>query len=104
MNNSLPFSMSKSQAQHMRELQQIVGAETLPVENNVSMVKRIPKSLGEKVKYYRNQRNLYQVELADIIGVSTGYIGAIEQGVRSPSLKLLKKVAKALKVSPKDLL
>jgi len=68
------------------------------------MAKRTPKTLGEKVKFYREARDLYQVELADIAGVSTGYIGAIEQGVRSPSLKLLKKIAKALKVSPKDLL
>ncbi|HBL51666.1 MAG: hypothetical protein A3D24_02270 [Candidatus Blackburnbacteria bacterium RIFCSPHIGHO2_02_FULL_39_13] len=68
------------------------------------MVKRIPKAFGEKLKYYRKQRGLLQVELADIIGVSTGYIGAIEQGVRLPSLRLLKKIAKALKVSPRDLL
>jgi transcriptional regulator with XRE-family HTH domain len=68
------------------------------------MVKSKPKSLGERVKFYREERKLYQVELADIVGVSTGYIGSIEQGVRSPSLKLLKKIAKALKVSPKDLL
>jgi len=68
------------------------------------MSKRVPKSLGEKVKYYRKQRNLFQVELADLVGVSTGYIGSIEQGVRSPSLKILNKIAKALKVSPKDLL
>lgn len=68
------------------------------------MAKHIPKSLGEKVQYYRNQRDLYQVELAVMIGVSTGYIGSIEQGLRSPSLKVLKKLAKALKISPKDLL
>lgn len=67
------------------------------------MAKRIPKGLGERVKFYRMQRNLYQVELADIVGVSTGYIGSIEQGIRTPSLKLLKKIAKSLKVSPKDL-
>ena len=68
------------------------------------MVKQMPKSLGEKVQFYRKQRKLYQVELADITGVSTGYIGSIEQGIRSPSLKLLKKIARALKISPKDLL
>lgn len=68
------------------------------------MAKRNPKTLGEKVKYYRKQRNLYQVELADRVNVSTGYIGSIEQGVRTPSLKLLKKISRALKVSAKDLL
>lgn len=68
------------------------------------MSKRIPKSLGEKIKYYRKQRKLFQVELADIVSVSTGYIGAIEQGVKSPSLKLLSKIAKALKIQPHELL
>lgn len=68
------------------------------------MRKAKPKTIGERIKYYREQRNLYQVELADIVGVSTGYIGSIEQGVRSPSLKILTKIAKALKISPKDLL
>jgi len=68
------------------------------------MSKHIPKTLKEKVKFYREERKLYQVELADIVGVSTGYIGSIEQGIRSPSLKVLKKIARALKISPKDLL
>ncbi|OGE33764.1 hypothetical protein A3C59_04995 [Candidatus Daviesbacteria bacterium RIFCSPHIGHO2_02_FULL_36_13] len=68
------------------------------------MSKSIPKSLGKKIKYYRKQRKLYQVELADIVDVSTGYIGAIEQGVKSPSLKLLSKIAKALKIQPHELL
>lgn len=68
------------------------------------MTKGSPKSMGDKIKFYRKKRVLYQVELADIVGVSTKYIGSIEQGIRTPSLKLLKKIAKALKVSPKDLL
>lgn len=86
------------------KLQQIVGTRNKAIKNNRIMAKHIPKSLGEKVQYYRNQRDLYQVELAVMIGVSTGYIGSIEQGLRSPSLKVLKKLAKALKISPKDLL
>lgn len=71
----------------------------------MSLMRKVkPKTLGEKIKYFRKQRNLFQVELADLVGVSTGYIGSIEQGVRSPSLRILSKIAKALKVSPKDLL
>lgn len=71
----------------------------------MSLMRQVkPKTLGERIKYSRKKRNFYQVELADIVGVSTGYIGSIEQGVRSPSLKTLAKIAKALKVSSKDLL
>lgn len=68
------------------------------------MAKQPPKSFSERIKFYREQRNLYQVELAEIVGISTSYISSIEQGLRTPSLKVLKKLAKALKVSPKDLL
>lgn len=71
-------------------LQLFVGASKKIIKNNKTMSKRLPKSLGEKVKFYRKGRKLYQVELADIVGVRTGYIGSIEQGIRSPSLKLLK--------------
>ncbi len=85
-------------------LQLFVGASEAIIDNNNLMAKRIPKTLGEKIKFYREGRKLYQVELADIVGVSTGYVGSIEQGLRSPSLKVLKKIARALKVSPKDLL
>lgn len=87
----------------MPVLQLFVGASKTIIDNNKAMSKRIPKSLGGKVKFYREDRKLYQVELADIVGISTGYVGSIEQGVRSPSLKVLKKIAKALKVSPRDL-
>lgn len=62
------------------------------------------KTLGDKVKHFRKQRGLIQAELADIAGVSTGYIGSIEQSARQPSLKRLTKLARALKISPKDLL
>ena len=62
------------------------------------------KVLGQKIKRLRKERGLLQVDLAVRVGVSTGYIGSIEQGARTPSLKLLKKLARALKISPKDLL
>lgn len=62
------------------------------------------KVLGQKIKRLRKERELLQVELADIVGVSTGYIGSIEQGIRYPSLKVLEKIAKALKTSLPKLL
>lgn len=61
------------------------------------------KTLGQKIKKLRKKRNLAQVELAVIIKVSPSYIGAIEQGVRYPSLKVLEKLARALKVPAKEL-
>lgn len=68
------------------------------------MSKKNLKVLGERIKQYRKKRGLTQVELAVIVNVSTGYIGSIEQGLRYPSLRLLEKLARALKIPPRDLL
>lgn len=68
------------------------------------MSKKNLKALGGRIKQHREKRGLTQVELAVIINVSTGYIGSIEQGLRYPSLRLLEKLARALKVPLKDFL
>jgi transcriptional regulator with XRE-family HTH domain len=62
------------------------------------------KVLGQRIKSLRREKELLQVELADIVDVSTGYISSIEQGLRYPSLKVLEKIAKALKIPVSKLL
>ena len=61
------------------------------------------KDLGQKIKKLRRKRNLTQVELAVIINVSPSYIGSIEQGIRYPSLKVLEKLSRALKIPAREL-
>ncbi len=67
------------------------------------MTKSNLKSLGQKIKGLRNKRGLSQVELAVIVGISSSYVGSIEQGLRHPSLKVLEKIARALKTDLKEL-
>ena len=55
------------------------------------------KTLGQRIKKIRKDRGILQVDLAVRAGVSTGYIGSIEQGLRYPSLRVLQKIAKILK-------
>lgn len=62
------------------------------------------KVLGQRIKKLRKERGFLQVDLAVRTGISTGYIGSIEQGLRYPSLKVLQKIAKALKISVSELL
>ena len=62
------------------------------------------KALGQKIKNLRKSKGLLQVDLAVRAGISTGYIGSIEQGLRYPSLKVLQKITKTLKISLSDLL
>lgn len=46
------------------------------------------------LKDYRKARGLTQTEVAETLGVTRQYIGALEKGERKPSLKLLKEIAK----------
>jgi len=61
------------------------------------------KSIGERVRKSRKQRNLNQERLAEMIGVSTTYIGFIEQGQRMPSIKTADKLARVLGIKLSDL-
>lgn len=45
--------------------------------------------LGQKVRQLRNMHHLSQANLAELIDVSTNYIGQIERGDRKPSIETL---------------
>ena len=50
------------------------------------------------IKRYRNQAGLSQQQLADSIGVSKGFISALEAGRSVPNLDMLVQLADALNV------
>ncbi len=64
---------------------------------------KLPKTLSSRVKRYRKKMGLSQEELAYKVGVSRAYMGYIEQGRNVPSLGLLEKIAKNLKIRLSDL-
>lgn len=63
--------------------------------------------VGQQIKKYREANNLTQRELADLIGVSSSYIGNLETGGRtknsSISMKNICKISEVLGVTPDDL-
>lgn len=61
------------------------------------------KAIGERVKNSRKNKGITQEKLADMVGVSTTYIGFIEQGQRLPSIKTSDKIARALGVKLSEL-
>lgn len=65
---------------------------------------KLPKVLGNRIQRRRKQLNLTQEELAEKAGISTVYLGYLEQGRNVPSLEVLEKISKALKINIKDLL
>lgn len=67
------------------------------------MGKQNLKNFGKKVKEYRLKNNLTQLELAELLGLSTNFVGMVERGERNTTVDNVFKIAKALKISPANL-
>ncbi|HCB10954.1 MAG TPA: transcriptional regulator [Cyanobacteria bacterium UBA11991] len=63
----------------------------------------IYKSIGKRIKYIREKKNLTQEKLAEKSGLSLDYIGKIEVSINKPGLKSLIKIANALDIHIKEL-
>ena len=59
---------------------------------------------GKKLREARLKKKLSQGGVAKILGVHRPYISGLERGRRNPSLLTVQKIAKALNISPKELL
>lgn len=66
-------------------------------------VSAVSKQIGRKIKNIREKKGITQEKLAFEAELNRAYIGYIERGERNPSTDTLVRIAKALKVSPKDL-
>ena len=55
--------------------------------------------LPDIIRSYRHRAGLSQQQLADSVGVSKGFISALEGGRSAPSLDVLVQIADALNVS-----
>lgn len=57
------------------------------------------QKMGQKIRMYREQHKWTQAQLAEIVDVSTSFIGHIERGTRKASLETVEKICRALQVS-----
>ena len=64
----------------------------------------IREALGGKVKKIRQKRKMSQEELAFKAELHRTYISDIERGRRNVSIKNIEKIAKAFKISLKELM
>lgn len=55
-------------------------------------------SLGLNIKHIRMSRNISQVDLANMVGITPSFLCQIENEKNAPSLQTLKKIAEALEV------
>ncbi len=65
--------------------------------------KKIGRLLGKKVQRLRKSEGYTQEELAEHVGISRTHMGHIEQGRKFPSLEIIDKLARKIKVKVSEL-
>jgi len=64
----------------------------------------VTRRVGANLRRAREGLGISQEELADRAGLHRTYVSGVERGVRNPTVTVLEKLAKALKVKPSTLL
>ena len=64
---------------------------------------RTPPTLGDIIRQQRELAALPMRQLAAMVGISNPYLSQIERGLRQPSARILKDIAKALRISAETL-
>ena len=64
----------------------------------------VRRRLGLNLKKLREEQGFSQESFADLCGLHRTYISGIERGVRNPTVVILDKIARALKVPAGSLL
>ena len=62
------------------------------------------KSLGEKIRYYRNLKNWSQEEIAHKLDISLPAYSKIERNLTDLNFSRLKQIARVLGISPAELI
>lgn len=66
---------------------------------------RLARTFGTNVRRRRKELGFTQEALADAVQLAPTYVGQIERGLRNPTLEVVERFAKVLKVAdPVDLL
>jgi len=64
---------------------------------------KILQRFGEQVKRKRLEAELSQEEFAEKLGIHRTYMSFIERGIRNPSLIMIFKISRALKIKLPEL-
>ena len=63
----------------------------------------VEQKLGKRIAQLRQKAELTQADLAEASGYSEDFIGLVERGINAPSVSGLERIAKAMKISIKQL-
>ncbi len=61
-------------------------------------------TIGRNIRRCRDEKNIKQETLAEMVNLSVSHMGAIERGVKVPSFDVFIRIANALEVSSDTLL
>lgn len=67
------------------------------------MSKRDLQKFGKRLKSLRLDKELTQLELAEILDMSPNFVGMIERGERNTTVENVFKIARALNIKPSNL-
>lgn len=62
------------------------------------------KAVGKRIRKFRSESNLTQVQLAKEAGIQSNTLARLERGEHKASTDTLRKIAKALNVKVSDIL
>lgn len=60
--------------------------------------------IGLNINYYRRARHMTQIELAEMLNISSNYLSQVERGCKCLSLDKLLELAAVLEVDEKEFL
>lgn len=60
--------------------------------------------IGLNIGYYRRARHMTQIELAEVLNISSNYLSQVERGCKSLSLDKLLELAAVLEIDEKEFL
>lgn len=72
----------------------------MPVEVN----HKSQLEFGKKLREIREQRRLFQDDVAKAVGISITYYAGIERGEENPTFSVLEQICKVLKVKSSEIL
>lgn len=62
------------------------------------------EEIGRKIKKARQKVEMTQADVAKKAGIHVNYFARIERGEENPSIEIIEKIAKALKVKSSEIL
>ena len=65
---------------------------------------QLPAQLGKIISTMRQSKGLSQEELADVAGIHRTYVSQLERGLKSPTVVVLVRIARALGSKPSKIL